>query len=97
MYGKGVAIVVVYATHVVSEVPLARETISWDGTFASVVCAKIGLITVTVHGMCLPFMAQETRSRREPGILASLSLAPVWLEVGVDKFAVVEKLDHMIS
>ncbi len=71
----------------VSQIPLSRKSVPRNSTFASFVCAKIGLITVAVHGMCLTFMAQEASSRGESGILTSFGLAPVWLQVRVNEFA----------
>ncbi len=56
----------------VSQIPLSRKSVPRNSTFASFVCAKIGLITVAVHGMCLTFMAQEASSRGESGILTKL-------------------------
>lgn len=84
---SGGAVVVVYPPHVVPEVPLPGEAVAGDRPFTALICAQIGLLTMTVHGVRLTLMTQEAGSGREASILAALNLAAVGLEVGVDKFA----------
>jgi hypothetical protein len=53
---------------------------------------------VSVHGMGLTFMAKETGSGRETGVLTGIELATIWLQVRVDKFAVAFQLaSHLRS
>lgn len=72
----------------VPEVPLAGESVSGERALTSFIGAQVWLLTVAVHGMGLTLMTKEASSGREPGILAALNLAPVWLEVGIHKLAV---------
>lgn len=80
-------IVIVYPSHVVLEVPLARESVSWKGAIASVVGAQVGLVSMAVHGVGFALMSEEARGRREAGVFARLHLASVGLQVRVDEFA----------
>lgn len=82
-----VSIVIVNAPHMVLQVPLARESISGNGTVTSVICAKVRLVAVTMHRMGFPLMSEEASSRRESSILAGLNLASVRFQVRVNKFA----------
>lgn len=88
---SGGAVVVVDSPHVVPEVPLSGEAMASDGALASLICAKVRLLTVSVHGMGLTLMSEKASSRRKPGVLATLNLAAVGLEVGINKLAVVGK------
>jgi hypothetical protein len=58
------------------------------GALAALVGAQIRLLAVSVHGVGLTLMPEEAGGRRKPGILATLDLAAVGLEVGVHKLAV---------
>lgn len=53
----GIAVVVVNTSHVVPEIPLARKSISGNGSFTSFVCAEVRLVAMTMHSMCFTFMA----------------------------------------
>ncbi len=57
------------------------------GAVAAFVGTKVWLFSVAVHRMGLTFMTQQTSSRREAGILASLVLTPIGLKVRVDELA----------
>lgn len=83
----GASVVVVDALHVVSEVPLAGESISGHGTLTSLVDTKERLVTMAMKSVGLTLMAEEASSRREAGALARLSLAAVGLQVRVHEFA----------
>ena len=80
-------IVVVDASHVVLEVPLAGESVSGKRPVASFVGAQIRLVSMAVHGVSLTLVSEKACSRREAGVLARVHLASVGLQVGVDKFA----------
>ena len=73
--------------HVVPEIPMAWEAISWNSTIATFVSAEEGLVAVAVHCMSLTLMAKEASCRRELEILAGWDLALIWLEMGIHKFA----------
>jgi hypothetical protein len=60
-----------------------------NGALTAFIGAQIRLLAVTMHGVGLTLMSQEAGSRRKPGILATLNLAAVRLEVRVHKFAAV--------
>jgi hypothetical protein len=81
------AVVVVHAPHVVPQVPLPGETMASVGALTALVGAQIRLLAVSVHGVGLTLMPEETGGRREPGILATLNLAAVRLEVGIHELA----------
>jgi hypothetical protein len=68
---------------------LPGEAVASDRALAALVGAQIRLLTVAVHGVGLTLVPEEAGSRRKPGILATLNLAAVGLEVGVDKLAAV--------
>ena len=82
------AVVVVNASHVVLEVPVPGESITGDGTVATLVSAQVGLVAMAVHGVSLTLMAQQAGCGGEAGVLARSNLAAVGLEVRVDKLAV---------
>lgn len=69
------------------QVPAAREAISRDATLTAFVLAKVWFIAVSMHGVRFALMTKKAGSGREMEILASMELATVRLEVGVDKFA----------
>jgi len=75
-------------SHVVLQVPLPGETVAGDRALATRVCAEIRLLAMAVHGMGLTLMAQKAGSRGEPGVLATLNLAAVRLEVRIYKLTV---------
>ena len=72
----------------VLQVPLAGKSVAGDAALTSIIMAEEGLLTVSMQTVCLTLMAKEARGRGEAGTLACLGLAPVRLQVGVDKFAV---------
>jgi hypothetical protein len=49
--------VVVYALHVVTEVPVAGEAISLDAALAAFVGAEKGLVAVAMHGVGFALVA----------------------------------------
>lgn len=81
--------VVVNTLHVVTQVPLARESISRNGALTALINTEERLVAMTMESVGLTFMAEEASSRREAGALARLSLAAVGLQVGVHKFVIV--------
>ena len=81
-------VVVVHPAHVIPEVPLAGEAVTWLGALASLISAQVGLLAMAVHGVGLTLMTKKAGSRREAGILAPLNLAAVGLQVRVDELAV---------
>lgn len=72
----------------VPKVPVARESIAGNGPITSLVGAEVGLVPMSMHGVSFPLMPEQAGSGREPGVLARVNLAAVWLEVGVHKLAV---------
>ena len=80
-------VVVVYTSHVVLEVPLARKPVSRMGAVTALVGAQVGLVSMAVHGVSLTLVSEKACGRREAGVLARVHLASVGLQVGVDKFA----------
>lgn len=81
-------IVIVHAAHVIPEVPLAGEAVARLGALASLIGAQVRLLAMAVHGMCLALMTEQAGSRGKAGVLASLNLAAVGLQVRVDELAV---------
>ena len=55
--------------------------------FASLIGAKVGLLSMSMHGVGLTLMTKKASSRRETGVLAPLNLATVGLEVRVNELA----------
>ena len=84
----GASVVVVDALHVVLEVPLSRESISRQAALATVILAKERLLAVAMESVGLTLMSKKAGSGRETSSLASVGLASIWLEVRVDKFAI---------
>ena len=76
-----------HTLHVVTEIPVAWEAISGNTTVASFVCAEEGLFTVSMHGVGLTLMSEETGRGWEVEILAGRDLTSVRLQVGVHEFA----------
>jgi len=74
---------------VVPEVPLPGESMSGLRALTTLVGAEVGLLAVAVHGVGLTLVTEQASSRRETGILASLDLAAVGLQVGINKLVVV--------
>ena len=66
---------------------MAWEAISWNAALATFVSTQVGFIAVAMHGVGLPLMPEETGGGREMKILTGNDLAPVWFQVGVNKFA----------
>lgn len=71
----------------VPEVPLARESISGNGSLTTFVDAKERLFTVSMESVGLTLVTKEAGSGREAGALTRLSLAAVGLQVRVNKLA----------
>lgn len=85
---SGGAVVIVDAPHVVPEVPLSGESVAGNGALAALIGAQVGLLTMAMHRVGLTLMSEEASSGRKAGVLATLNLAAVGLEVGVNKLAV---------
>ena len=83
----GASMVVVDTLHVVLEVPLAGKSVARDATLAAFILAEEWFVAVTMKAMRLALMAEETGGGGEPSPLARLSLAPVRLQVRINKFA----------
>lgn len=71
----------------VTEVPLARESISGDGTLTAIVDAKERLLAMAVETVGLTLMAEEAGSGGKSSTFAGLSLAAIRLQVRVNEFA----------
>lgn len=72
--------------HVITEVPVPREAITENSAFTTIKSAKKRFLPVSVHGMGLTFMAEETSSRRKTCVLTGMDLATVWLKMRIDEF-----------
>jgi len=57
--------------------------------FAALISAEIRLLTMAMHGVGLTLMPEEASSGRKPGVLATLNLAAVGLQVGINELVVV--------
>jgi len=82
------AVVIVNPPHVVSQVPLTGKSMSGKRAFAALISAEIRLLTMAMHGVGLTLMPEEASSGRKPGVLATLNLAAVGLQVGINELAV---------
>lgn len=71
----------------ITQVPMAWESVSWDGSLTRLKFAVEWLLSVSVHGMGLALVSEETGGGRETGIGACGHLAAVWLQVRVDALA----------
>jgi hypothetical protein len=89
--------IVMNTFHVITQVPLARESISRNGTLTALINTKERLVAMTVESVGLTFMAEEASSRREAGALARLSLAAVGLQVRVHEFASSVSIHYLID
>jgi len=90
-------VVVVNTLHVVTQVPLARESISRNGALTALINTKERLVAMTMESVGLTFMAEEASCRREAGALARLSLAAVGLQVRVHEFASSVSIHYLIN
>lgn len=79
----------------VSKVPVTWESITLSGTLTALESAVERFVAVSVHGMSFTLVAEQTSRRREMEGLASCDLAAIWLEMGVDEFAVRLRLVKM--
>ena len=71
----------------VPEIPVAWKAISRNSSLTSLIGAKEGLVTMSMHGMSFALMAEQTSRGRETELLAGIDLALVWLQVGIHEFA----------
>ena len=81
------SIVVVDASHVVLQVPLTGESVARQGAVATIVGAEEGLVTMAMHRVGFPLVAEKAGGGRETGIQARVNLAAVGLQMRVDKLA----------
>jgi hypothetical protein len=72
----------------ISEIPMAGETVSRNTTLAAFVSAKVWFVPISMYTMSFTLMAKKDRSQRETGIPADSDLAPVRFQVGVYLFAI---------
>lgn len=79
--------VIVDSLHVVTEVPLARESIAGHGTLTTIIDAKERLLAMAVETVGLTLMTKEAGSGGKSSTLTGLSLAAVGLQVRVNEFA----------
>jgi hypothetical protein len=73
---------------VVPEVPVAGESISMRTSLAPFPSAKKWVVAVSMHGVCLAFMAEKAGCRGKTKIFTCVKLAFVWLQVGIYEFAI---------
>lgn len=71
----------------ITQVPMAWESVSWDGSLTGIKFAIKWLLSVSVHGMGLALVSEETGGGGKTGIGACGHLTAVWLKVRVDAFA----------
>jgi hypothetical protein len=90
-------VIVVNTLHVVTQVPLAGESISRNGSLTTLINTKERLVAMTMESVGLTFVAEEASSRGEAGALARLSLAAVGLQVRVHEFAGSVSIRHLIN
>jgi hypothetical protein len=50
--------IIVHASHVVTEVPMAWEAISRGAALAALICAQVRLVSMSMHGMGLTLMTE---------------------------------------
>jgi hypothetical protein len=70
------------------EVPASGKAVSWYGSLAGREEAEMRVFTMAMHAMSFSLVAEETGVGGEVGIDTGADLASVWLEVGVEVFAV---------
>jgi hypothetical protein len=63
-------VVIVNTLHVVAQVPLARESVSVNGTLTTLINTKERLVTMAVESVSLTLVAEQASSGREAGALA---------------------------
>lgn len=56
------AVIVVHALHVVSQIPLTRESAAWNSALTALVDAKEGLVAMSVQSMGLALVSQQASS-----------------------------------
>lgn len=83
-------VIVVYTAHMVPKIPLTGKAVSGNGAVATFVGAEERLVAMPMHRVSLPLVSKKTGGRGEPRILASRVLAPIGLQMGVDKFTEVK-------
>jgi hypothetical protein len=74
--------------HMISEIPMAGETVPRNTTLAAFVGVKVWFVPMSMHTISFTLIAKKDRSRRETGIPADSDLAPVRFQVGVHLFAI---------
>lgn len=82
--------IVVHTTHVVVKVPSPWESISWNGPFAALPQAEVGVISMAMQSVGFTLVAEQTGVGREAqlGINAGGDLAAVRLQMGIQVLAV---------
>jgi hypothetical protein len=80
--------IIVHTLHVVTKVPVAWEAITSDAALTTLIGAKEGLITMSMHSVGFTLMSQKAGRGWELKFFAGGYLTFVWLEVGVHEFAV---------
>lgn len=75
-----------HTLHVVTEIPVAGKAISEDASFTTIIGAKEGLVAVSMHGVGLTLVSEETGRGRKVEVLTSNDLAPVGLEMRIHEF-----------
>jgi hypothetical protein len=71
---------------VVTKIPVAGKAISKDTSLTAIIGAEEGLVAVSMHGVGLALMSEETGRGREMEVLTGKDLAAVWLEMRVHEF-----------
>jgi hypothetical protein len=71
---------------VVTKIPVAGKAIAQDTSLTTIIGAEEGLVAVSMHGVGLTLMSEETGRGREVEILTGNDLATVWLEMRVHEF-----------
>lgn len=81
---------VVHTSHVVEQIPSAGESVTRNRPVTTLKQAQVGVVSVTVESMGFALVAEKACVRRELqlSIHAGGHLAAVWLQVGVQVFAV---------
>lgn len=75
-----------YPAYMVTEVPVAGESISSGTTLTTLRSTQVWLITMPVHSVSFTFVAEEASHRREAGGYTRIDLTLIRLQVGVNSF-----------
>lgn len=73
--------------HVVKQIVSPWESIAGNAALAAGVVAQMWTVTMAMHSVGFPLVAEQAGSRRELLFGTCLDLAPEWLQVGINVLA----------